>query len=388
MPAPSIVILGGGVMGASVAYHLAARGARDILVIDRAGAPGGGSTSRATGGFRAQYATPINVRLSLLAREKLRRFREEIGGECGYEPFGYLWLAMSERELAILDEAREMQRAVGLHEAQPVTPDEIASSTPPSLSTASSAARSARPMASSIRWAFLKAICPRRRVSACASSGRGGDVGGSRCREPRRRGHDAGGHYSSRCGRERRRAWAGDFACSCGVDTPVVPLRRQVARIVRTHALPASMPMTIFAADGFHTRVRDGRVLLLWPTPGVPGHPFDDSLDTAWVSQVTAMAHERLPVLRDVPVDAAASWAGLYEMSPDKHAILGAAPGCDNFYLVNGSSGHGVMHAPALGQLLAEIILDARPAPRRPRAEAGTVSRERPEPDFGVVVGR
>ena len=98
-----IVILGGGVMGASVAYHLAARGARDILVIDRAGAPGGGSTSRATGGFRAQYATPINVRLSLLAREKLRRFREEIGGECGYEPFGYLWLAMSAHELAILD---------------------------------------------------------------------------------------------------------------------------------------------------------------------------------------------------------------------------------------------------------------------------------------------
>jgi sarcosine oxidase subunit beta len=155
-------------------------------------------------------------------------------------------------------------------------------------------------------------------------------------------------------------AWAGDFACACGVDAPVVPLRRQVARTVRTQALPASMPMTIFAGTGFHTRVRDGRVLLLWPTPGVPGHPFDDSVDPAWIAQVTAMAHARLPVLRDVPVDPAASWAGLYEMSPDKHAILGAARGCENFYLVNGSSGHGVMHAPALGHLLAEIILDGR----------------------------
>jgi glycine/D-amino acid oxidase-like deaminating enzyme len=137
-------------------------------------------------------------------------------------------------------------------------------------------------------------------------------------------------------------------------------LRRQVARTIRTQALPASMPMTIFTADGFHTRVRDGRVLLLWPTPGVPGRPFDDSVDPAWIAQVTAMAHQRIPVLRDVPVDPAASWGGLYEMSPDKHAILGAAPGCENFYLVNGSSGHGVMHAPALGHLLAEIILDGR----------------------------
>ncbi len=140
----------------------------------------------------------------------------------------------------------------------------------------------------------------------------------------------------------------------------MTPLRRQVARTVRTKALPWSMPMTIYCGDGFHLRVRDGRVLLLWPTPGVPGHPFDDSVDPVWVEQVTRMAHERLPVLRDVPVDLNCCWAGLYEMSPDKHAILGAAPGCPNFFLVNGSSGHGVMHAPALGHLLAEIILDGK----------------------------
>jgi sarcosine oxidase subunit beta len=155
-------------------------------------------------------------------------------------------------------------------------------------------------------------------------------------------------------------AWAGDFSCSCGVDEPVTPLRRQVARTVRTKALPASMPMTIYSGDGFHLRVRDGRVLLLWPTPGVPDRPFDDSVDPVWVEQVTRIAHERVPVLRDVPVDLKCCWAGLYEMSPDKHAILGAAPGCSNFFLVNGSSGHGVMHSPALGHLLAEIILDGR----------------------------
>jgi sarcosine oxidase subunit beta len=120
------------------------------------------------------------------------------------------------------------------------------------------------------------------------------------------------------------------------------------------------MPMTIFAGDGFHFRVRDGRVLLLWPTPGVEGRPFDCSVDPAWVEQVVAMARRRVPALRGVEIDPAACWGGLYEMSPDKHAVLGPAPGCANLFLANGSSGHGVMHAPALGQLLAEIMSDGR----------------------------
>ncbi|MBL8113937.1 MAG: FAD-binding oxidoreductase, partial [Acidobacteria bacterium] len=141
-------------------------------------------------------------------------------------------------------------------------------------------------------------------------------------------------------------------------ELPVVPLRRQVALTEPFDGLPASMPMTIFAGDGFHLRVRDGRVLLLWPTPGVPGRPFDTPVDDDWIERVVAFAHRRLPVLRDARIDRAASWAGLYEMSPDKHAILGPSPGCPNLFLVNGSSGHGVMHAPALGHLLAEMIGD------------------------------
>jgi sarcosine oxidase subunit beta len=154
--------------------------------------------------------------------------------------------------------------------------------------------------------------------------------------------------------------WAADVAKMAAVDLPVTPLRRQVAATAPCALLPADMPMTIWAGDGFHLRVRDGRVLLLWPTPGVPGRPFDDSVDPDWVRAVVEKANARVPVLRGVEVDSLASWAGLYEMSPDKHAILGPAAGCENFYLINGSSGHGVMHAPALGQLLAEIICDGK----------------------------
>jgi sarcosine oxidase, subunit beta len=80
------------------------------------------------------------------------------------------------------------------------------------------------------------------------------------------------------------------------------------------------------------------------------------------MDRVTEIGRERVPALRGIDVDRAASWAGLYEMSPDRHAIVGAAEECPNLYLVNGSSGHGVMHAPALGQLVAEIIGGERPA--------------------------
>lgn len=155
-------------------------------------------------------------------------------------------------------------------------------------------------------------------------------------------------------------AWAGAVARDCGVEVPITPLRRQVAVTAPTAVLSPETPMTIFVSDGFHLRVRDGRALLLWPTPGVAGAPFDTRVDANWIDEVAAKAHARVPVLRAVPIDRPGAWAGLYEMSPDKHALLGLAPGEENLYLINGSSGHGVMHAPALGHLLAEIILDGR----------------------------
>jgi sarcosine oxidase subunit beta len=117
------------------------------------------------------------------------------------------------------------------------------------------------------------------------------------------------------------------------------------------------MPMTVWADDGFHFRVRDKRVLLLWPDSPPPG--FDATFDdTTWLPRVLDVAYARVPRLRNVAIDPAACWAGLYEMSPDHHAIVGRAPALENLYLANGFSGHGVMHAPAIGQLIAELIID------------------------------
>jgi sarcosine oxidase subunit beta len=139
---------------------------------------------------------------------------------------------------------------------------------------------------------------------------------------------------------------------------PVEPLRRRVAVTGPFDELPEDMPMTIFLEDGFHLRVRDGRVLLLLPDEPDAADPFDQSVEDAWVESVLGTARERVPCLEEASIDRAKCWAGLYEMSPDDHALLGRVEEIDNLYLANGSSGHGVMHAPALGQLLAEIMLD------------------------------
>jgi sarcosine oxidase subunit beta len=155
-------------------------------------------------------------------------------------------------------------------------------------------------------------------------------------------------------------AWAARVAQHAGVELPVAPLRRQVAITYPCELLPEEMPMTIFAGDGFHLRVRDGRVLLLWPDQPQVADLFETTVEDAWIEVVRARAQARVPCLRAAAIDRANCWAGLYEMSPDRHAILGPASEVENLYFINGSSGHGVMHAPALGQLLSEIILDRK----------------------------
>jgi sarcosine oxidase subunit beta len=375
----AVAVVGGGVIGASVAYHLAARGERDVVVLDRAAEAGAGSTGRATGGFRVQFASAVDVRLSLLAREKLRRFAEETGGDCGYVPAGYLWIAANEAELATLRDALATQRANGVDDVREVDLGEIAALNP-ALAREGIAGGTFCPSDGFIRP--LQILDGYRRAAERLGVRFVWDadaVGFERARDGRvtavrtSRGTFATAHVVNAAG-----AWAAAVARLAGFELPVTPLRRQVAVTVPTNALPAEMPMTIFAGDGFHLRVHDGRVLLLLPSAGA-ADPFDVTVEHTWIDEVVRVARSRVPALENVPVDAASCWAGLYEMSPDGHAIVGAVPGVPNLCLVNGSSGHGVMHAPALGQLVAEIVLDGAArsldvAALRPERFGGTVA--------------
>jgi sarcosine oxidase subunit beta len=352
-----ILIIGAGVIGASIAWHLASRGVRDVTLIER-GTPGEGSTHRATGGFRVQFGTAVNVRLSLLSREKLQRFEEEVGVDSGYRQAGYLFLASTEAQLRALREGQAKQRSAGFEDGRIITPEDIARINPfVSLDGIIGAAWCPTDgfiRARDILRGYLEGAL-RRGVTRTTA-----EVVGMRRQNGRivavttDRGEIACDHVINAAG-----AWAGSIATLAGETLPVAPLRRQVAATVPTNLLPPSMPMTIYP-DGFHLRERDGRVLLLWPDTPPSSDPFDTTLDDAWLARIRSFTDERVPLLRDIPIDRAASWAGLYEMSPDKHAILGRSPALENFWYANGSSGHGVMHAPATGQLVAEMIVDGK----------------------------
>src|SRR6058998_3417221 len=121
---PDVVVVGAGVIGASVAWHLSRLGVRALL-LEREPEPGKGSTGRATGGFRAQFATDINVRLSLLSREKLVRFKEELNTDPGFQQYGYLFIAENESEMEELKSAQKIQKDAGLHEAQTISQTDI-----------------------------------------------------------------------------------------------------------------------------------------------------------------------------------------------------------------------------------------------------------------------
>lgn len=334
-----IVILGGGVVGASVAHHLAARGA-DVLVLDRAAAPGGGSTARATGGFRAQFDNETEVRLSLLSRAKLLDFFEETGVDPGYRQHGYLFVACSEAELERLRDAQRVQHACGVFEARMVSAGEARELNPAVEDetvlggTFCPTDGFLRPM--EVLRGYVEAATRNGARFEYGVEHRGFVTEGDRVVAAR----TSRGDVEARIFVNALGAWSGP---------PVVPQRRNVAATVATNVLGEEMPMTIWSHDWYHLRVRDGRVLLLWP---------DEPLSEHWLMRVLRMTRDRVPCLRNVPVEEA--WSGLYEMTPDGRALVGPSPVYENVMLATGCSGHGVMHSPAIGQLVAELILDGR----------------------------
>jgi sarcosine oxidase, subunit beta len=355
----STLVIGGGVIGASVAWHLRRRGVRDVLVVDAAPGPGEGSTGRATGGYRAQFATAINVRLSVLSRAKLRTFADDTGVDPGVREVGYLYLADDEATMAAFRASHAVQQAAGATDVRAISVDEAAQINP-HVDLSGVIGASWCPSDSTIR--------PRNILRGYMESAQRDGVT-FEWNAPVRGMHlDASGriaavdvngemvhvdHVVNAAG-----AWSAPIAAMAGVSLPVVPTRRQVACTVPLTTLDDGFPMTIWTRDAFHLRVRDGRALLNWPIDTPRADPYALDVDQPLVDRVWQIAQERVPILRETALDPSAHWAGLYEMSPDKTVIFGRAAGCENLILVNGSSGHGVMHSPILGQLVSELLLD------------------------------
>jgi sarcosine oxidase subunit beta len=359
-----VVIVGGGVVGSSVAYHLARAGCSNVLVIERESVPGRGSTGKATGGVRAQFATPINIQMSVYSIDFISRCEEETGYACGYRPHGYLFVATSAEQLAYLKANRERQIALGLKTVELVTAQEIARMVPQLRLDDVTGGSFCRTDGFVEPLGLMRAFMNRAREQGVrlwldtSVTGIEVDRGGVSAVVTTR------GRVSTRAVVNASGAWAADVARLAGVDLPVVPLRRQIVSTRSFGALPDEMPMVIDMSNGFHFR-RDPQagspagVLMAWPDPDeTPG--FKTEFDPTFVGKILKRAVNRAPCLASVVVEPRGCRAGLYEMTPDHHAIIGESPGVRGLYLANGFSGHGVMHSPATGRVISELILDGQ----------------------------
>lgn len=359
MQTADVVIIGGGIVGSSIAYHLTAAGCRSVVVLERESATGKGSTGKSMGGVRAQFSTPVNIRMSLYAIPFYASFEDRLGYPCDYRPQGYLFCATSERHMAYLRTNYEKQVELGLKNALLLKGDEIRAMFPQlrgddivggSFCATDGFVDPYSAMNGFMAWAadHGATLCKNAAVTGIIS-----DQKGIAAVETTR------GAFSTRKVVNCAGAWAAEIATMAGVDLPVTPLRRMLVPSEPFDQFPHTAPMIIDMSNGFHFRPESRGFLLAWNDPEeTPG--FKTEFDRAFVEKILTRAADRVPCFADLPVNPKRAWAGLYEMTPDHHPILGEAPGVAGFFLANGFSGHGVMHAPATGKILSDLILEGR----------------------------
>ncbi len=359
MQTAEVVIIGGGIVGSSIAYHLSAAGCKDILVIERESAQGKGSTGKSMGGVRAQFSTPVNIQMSLYSIPFYASFDERLGYPAGYRPQGYLFCATNEKHLAYLRTNYVKQVAMGLKHVRLISAEEIRNLFPQLRSddivggSFCSTDGFVDPYSAMIGFMTCALDHGAKLWKYTLVTGIQRDIDGITAVETSR------GRVSTRKVVNAAGAWAKAVAQMAGIDLPVEPLRRMLVPTEPFDQFPHSAPMIIDMSNGFHFRPEALGFLLAWNDPEeTSGYKTD--FDPAFIEKILTRAADRVPVFENLAINPKRAWAGLYEMTPDHHPILGEAPGVPGFFLANGFSGHGVMHAPATGKILADLILTGK----------------------------
>jgi sarcosine oxidase subunit beta len=351
-PSAECVVIGGGVVGCSLAYHLARAGMRPLLL--ERGDLGAGSTARGAGGVRQQFSTEINVRIGMLSRQLLEDFEEEVGATADLRSIGYLFVASSAAHMGQLTHNVEMQHAVGLRDVRLLSRDEVVDLVPqlnvddveggsfcpsdglagPNDVTAGYVAAARRNGARVVDGVGVEAI--ERDGNAVAAV----IAAGNRVVTP----------LVVNC--------AGPYAATVGelasVEVPVRPFRRHLF-LTETFALDREPPMTVDMATSFYFHPEGDGFMLGMSDPAEPSS-FDTTVDWGFLEHLVEHATHRLPAFERAAIRT--GWAGLYEVSPDNQAIVGESE-LAGFWLCCGFSGHGFMQAPAVGRLLAAEITGA-----------------------------
>jgi len=355
------VVVGGGAMGTSIAYHLAAAGAGRVILLEREAVLGMGSTGRCAGGFRIQFSSEINVRLSLASVRMIRSFSKQHGLPLDIDVDGYLFLVRDEASWAGYRAAAAMQRSLGARVEELDAP--AVAGLIPGLVTDGLVGATFGPddgIADPSGLTNGYATLARRagagiRLGTAATAIRVSD-GGSRVTGVSTRDVDIDAPIVVNAAG----VWARDLAATCGIDLPIEPQPRHVVTTSGFPGRPERRTLVIDTATMFYFHREGAGVLIGMPRLADAIATFETVVDDRWIAEeLLPQAIRLLPALEDAGL--ARSWVGLYEMTPDHHAILGPVDGLDGLYLANGFSGHGFQHAPIVGKVIAELITGTPP---------------------------
>jgi len=356
MRVADVVIVGGGIVGSSVAYHLTQQGCRNVVVLEREPHQGLGSTGKSMGGVRAQFSTDVNIRMSLYSIPFFPQFEKETGLPTGYKPHGYLFAATTETHLDYLRTNLARQKSLGLHQVRMLTKEEIEAIFPPMRSddilggsfcptdgfVDPHSMMTGFMTVAEQQGAQLERSTPVRRILT-----ENGAVTGVETEKET---------IATRAVVNAAGVWAPELAKSAGADLPIKPLRRMLVPTEPFPGIPDKLPMIIDMSTGFHFRPEGVGLLLSWNDPQEP-YGYKTAFDPAFIEKLLTRAADRVPAFAELAVNPRRCWAGMYDMSPDKHSILGPAAEVRGLFYANGFSGHGVMHSPATGKIVADLIL-------------------------------
>jgi sarcosine oxidase subunit beta len=352
-----VAIIGAGVIGCSVAFHLARLGRPNVCLVEKEPLPGSGSTSKANGGIRAQFTTEINIAMSLASMTILDALADEIGEPPLYRKAGYLFLTDDAARLSAMTAAAAFQRAHGV-DVEVLDAAGVRVKAP--YAAGPILGGTFGPRDGFIDPGGLTNFFLREATRSGVKARYGAEVTAIE------RGASGAYRLLTTAGEVRASVvvdaagpFAGRVAALVGTDVPVEPVRRHILISGPCPSLPQMIPMTIDADSGVLIRREGNRVLIAYSNPDEPPG-FNTAFDPDFPLRIVEKLDARFPAVGEAGLDIKRSWAGLYEVTPDHHAVIGPVPGMPGFFVVAGFSGHGVMHAPAAGRAVAEMIVRGR----------------------------
>ncbi|HET6877002.1 MAG TPA: FAD-binding oxidoreductase [Jatrophihabitans sp.] len=351
-----VVVIGGGVIGTSIAFHLAEAGVPEVLVLERDGL-GEGSTSKAAGGVRGQFADATNIALAARSLGAFEQFPQRPGQEIDLQQVGYLFLLSRAEDVAAFEQAITLQNRHGVP-SRLITVEEALQLSPlvhgEGLLAAAFSPSDGHCTPDSVVQGYAAGArrFGARLVTRCAA--RGIAVEGGRITSVVT---DRGAVRTSTvvCSAGAWSAAVGDMA---GVDLPVSPMRRQILVTEPITDLPENLPMTIDFTTSFYFH-REGPGLLIGMSDPDERPGFDLRRTDTWLPRLSEAIAHRAPSLSGVGI--ATGWAGLYEQTPDHNALIGEAGELPGFFYATGFSGHGFLQGPAVGEVVRDLVLGREP---------------------------